>query len=242
MRIFRSAMGQQVSRRSFATCAAATHCSSMEFCRHARRLVVAAAVEHDDGNPPVAAKRDHPTVAGGKVFGRQSHLAEAVGFVRINAGYVEDDVRFEPLDCRRGRSLERLDVRVVASPAVQRDVQIARHLGRRVVAADVQRVRERQRIVGEDRVRAVALVGVEVEDERVQPRLVVRNARIATATSLKTQKPWPLSAKAWCVPPARLQAMPSTQGKSGCGEGGRDSDVAATRSTLATAAGPASWR
>ena len=37
-----------------------------------------------------------------------------------------------------------------------------------------------------------------------------RRSRIAVTTSLKTQKPRPTCAKAWCVPPPRFIAMPSS--------------------------------
>jgi len=37
--------------------------------------------------------------------------------------------------------------------------------------------------------------------------------RIATATSLKTQKPAPCSARAWCDPPAVLQAIPCSRAR-----------------------------
>ena len=39
------------------------------------------------------------------------------------------------------------------------------------------------------------------------------SVRAATAMSLNTQKPPPLSALAWCVPPARLAAMPSDRAR-----------------------------
>ena len=66
---------------------------------------------------------------------------------------------------------------------------------------------------GEDEMGAVALVGVEVNHHQVVVGVVVLEGANGDGDVVEDAEPSPESGKAWCVPPARLQASPSCRAR-----------------------------
>ena len=133
--------------------------------------VVAPAVEDDGGDAGSGDEIEDVIVPGGEVAVVEPHLAEAVILMRVGPGDPEDEVRGEGVHGGGQAAFQRFEVGVARDVPGQLDVQGARRLDGGVVLADVDRVGEDPRIVGEDGVGAVPLmrVGVQHEDTHVGP-------------------------------------------------------------------------
>ena len=146
---------------------------------------------------------------------REGEPAEAVALERVGAGEHERELGPPAGDRLRQHARELGEVPVVVGPVGQLDLEVAGHAAERVVAEPVEREGERLGVDAEQRVRAVALVDVDVDDEprRTSAPRAGRGSRVTT--SLKTQNPRPTWANAWCVPPPRFIATPSASAARG---------------------------
>ena len=124
--------------------------------------VVATAVEDDGRNAGPGDEVEDVVVPGGEVAVAEPHLAEAVVLMRIGSGDPEDEVRREGVHGGRQAAFQCLEVGVAGDVPGQFDVQGAGRLDGGVVLADVDRVREDPRVVSEDAVGSVALMGIGV--------------------------------------------------------------------------------
>ena len=174
------------------------------------------AAAHGDGDRQAGAARQaskHDLVAVAQAVDRQLQPPEPIAFVRIGAGKIEDEIR---ADAGSAPSVEvqRAALRGTPSSPVPSAAATSRSLtsllNGKFFSPCIENVNT-DGVAGEDRGGAVALVHVEIDDRDAAGVLVaLQHARRPTATSLKTQKPSPRSANAWCVPPARLAATPSS--------------------------------
>ena len=147
---------------------------------------------------------------------REREPAEAVARERVGAREHEASSGPRAGDRLRQHARELGEVPVVVRAVGQLDLEVAGHAAERVVAEAVEREGERLGVAAEQRVRAVALVDVEVDDEHAPHERAARAGRgVAVTTSLKTQNPRPTSANAWCVPPPRFTATPSASAARG---------------------------
>ena len=173
----------------------------VELQRH-RVLDVARRSRRPSTAPPgcrarAQAVEDAP-VALGQPVGGELQAAEAVAFVRVGAGQVEQRGRaaraVAPPELRPARASSAARYGVVArSRRAARRRGRSRSLRNGKFFAPCSDKREHGRVVAEDRRRAVALVHVEVDDRDAQQARGARRchsaciSRAATATSLKTQ-------------------------------------------------------
>ena len=127
--------------------------------------VVAAAVDDDGRYAGPGDEVEDVIVPGGEVTVVQPHLAEAVILMRIGPGDPEDEFRFKGMHGGRQAAFQRFEISLARDVAWELDVQRARRLDRRVVLADVDRVGEHPRVVREDAMSAVTLMGIGVQDE-----------------------------------------------------------------------------
>ena len=146
----------------------------MQAGRLATVAVVTAAVEHDRRDTGAARGGEDPPVALGDGVVVQRHLAEAVVAMDIGAGVPEDQPGAGAMERLLERRREGGEVFRSLDAARQRHIEIPRLLGRRVIATDVDRVREATRDAAQEGMGAVALVRVGVDDEDAQPGVLGR--------------------------------------------------------------------
>ena len=139
---------------------------------HAGFAVVAAAVENREREAAFETPVDDEAVAGGHLFGGQSHLAEAVVLVDIGAGDPDDEVGGEFVEGGREGVGEGSEIIVAGDFAGESDVEVAGFFGAGVIAPAVDRVGEDAVVVAEDGVGAIALVGVGVGDENAEGGMI----------------------------------------------------------------------
>ena len=90
--------------------------------------------------------------------------AQPVATVRIDPGIVEEKIRRAATQKAGQEPLEKIEIGPIAGPGIEREIDGALLLARRVVRAAVQGDRRNPRLVRQDRGRPVALVHVEIED------------------------------------------------------------------------------
>ena len=130
--------------------------------------IVGVAAAHDAGrrHPGGAAGLDHEAVAPGEPLVAEGEPAELVVGMGIDAGIVEHDVRPMADDESRQVGLQHGAIDRIAGAGGHADVEIARLLGWRVVRLAVEREGEGLRLAPKDRGGAVALMDVEIHDQR----------------------------------------------------------------------------
>jgi len=130
--------------------------------------VVAPAVEDDGRYAGAGDEVEDVVVPGGEVAVAEPHLAEAVILMRISPGDPEDELRRVGVHGGGQATLQRREIVIAGDVPGQLDVQGPRRLDGRVVLTDVDRVSEDPRVVGEDGVGPVPLMGIGVQDEDPQ--------------------------------------------------------------------------
>ena len=108
---------------------------------------------------------EHGVITRAKVAVPKLHLAETVVFVRVGARNPECEVRAESLECERQSSFKVLQI--VRATYMPRQFHIERtsRLLRRIVASNMDRIREYALIAREDAIASVALMGVRVDNK-----------------------------------------------------------------------------
>src|SRR5262249_27022542 len=99
---------------------------------------------------------------------RQRESPEAVADVWIRAGEIDDEVGARAVERARQGVDEEREVLVVAGAILQLDVERAGDFVKRIVSAAVHAEREHSFVAGEDLVRSVPLLYVEVDDRRAR--------------------------------------------------------------------------
>ncbi len=127
--------------------------------------VVAATVEDDGGDAGLSDEVEDVVVPGGEMSVVQPHLPEAVILMRIGPSDPENEVRGVGVHGGRQAAFQRLEISVAGDVTRELDVQAARRLDGGVVLADMNRVGEDPRVVGEDGVGTVPLMRIGVQDE-----------------------------------------------------------------------------
>jgi len=132
--------------------------------------------DHDGETVPATGLEDVPLASTESVVG-QGEAAVAVPADRIDAREEEHDVGNESREDAAEMPPEPFEVLVVTHAVREADVERRAHLARRIVALTVHRERKDVGVALEDRRRAVALVHVEVDDERAaRPALPLQDA------------------------------------------------------------------
>ncbi len=125
----------------------------------------------------------------------QGQAAQTIRMERIHARLVEDDFRLEAPDFGKC-VIESRQIYVVPGEIRKFDVDGPFLLLEREIIRPMHREGQYARIVLKNRSRSITLVYVEIDHCRPPILRAFCSARIATATSLNTQKPAPSAGKA----------------------------------------------
>ena len=98
-------------------------------------------------------------------------LAQLVVAVRIDAGIVKNDIRLVRIDKRPDMTLNHRNIDIIACTRRNADIQIADFLGVRIIGLAVKRECKDGRLALEERRRAVALVHIAIDHQRLSNRL-----------------------------------------------------------------------
>ena len=141
------------------------HRAQVDLDRVADVLRVAAGERNARGDACLGERVANDLVPLAEAALRQREAAEPVPLVRVGAGEHEADLRSRARQRDWENRSELGEVWVVARAVRKLDVDVAGHPAKRIVAKAVHGERERVGVCSQQRVRAVALVDVDVDDE-----------------------------------------------------------------------------